>query len=537
MTGRHCAGLAEVLAKPAAAEYSVLAMITRDTAGLDSTFWRGAFLAGVALAVLVIALLAARWRPLWYDELFTLYVASETSVGATVSALLAGADTNPPLDYVLRHLSLAFFGESPAAFRWPSALAFIAGLLAIFAYVRRRTGFAPAAAAFVLPISSAAVFFAHEGRAYALLFASAPIALWAWQRAIDRRQPLRLLTLLFALCLGPFSHYFGVLNFIPVAAGEAWRSWQRRRVDWGIVATGAGACVLLLGLQPFARGAVSMKQAFWASEFRVADLPGYYTGYLQWAGWAFVIVLVAVTLLAVSGGRFSRATRLAPIPSHEIVAAVILALTPFSAFLLAQLFTGALTSKYTITLVPGVAILLGYLLATAESSSRVLVGLALGVLTAIGLGRFAASALEYRAIEPAPLQLARMLPPGFSLPVAFDSPHLFLETVHYQPQFAFGRFYYPMDAETALATRGFNNDELALRRLGQIVPLNVAEYREFLQRNPEFLLVYSSDFWPGLIKALQRDGICLRTVAQSGTTTILFAFPGCVGVAQPHQPN
>ena len=142
MTGRHCAGLAEVLAKPAAAEYSVLAMITRDTAGLDSTFWRGAFLAGVALAVLVIALLAARWRPLWYDELFTLYVASETSVGATVSALLAGADTNPPLDYVLRHLSLALFGESPAAFRWPSALAFIAGLLAIFAYVRRRTGFA-----------------------------------------------------------------------------------------------------------------------------------------------------------------------------------------------------------------------------------------------------------------------------------------------------------------------------------------------------------------------------------------------------------
>jgi hypothetical protein len=157
------------------------------------------------------------------------------------------------------------------------------------------------------------------------------------------------------------------------------------------------------------------------------------------------------------------------------------------------------------------------------------------VLTAIGLGRFSSTTLGYRTIEPAPLQLARMLPQGFSLPVAFDSPHLFLETVHYQPQFAAGRFYYPMDAETALAVRGFNNDELALRRLDQIVHLNVTNYREFLRRNPEFLLVYSSDFWPGLLKALQRDGICLRTVAQSGTTTILFAFPGCVGVEQQPQ--
>jgi hypothetical protein len=85
--------------------------------------------------------------------------------------------------------------------------------------------------------------------------------------------------------------------------------------------------------------------------------------------------------------------------------------------------------------------------------------------------------------------------------------------------------------------RGFNNDELALQRLGQIVPLNVMDCREFLQRSPKFLLAYSSDFWPGLIEALQRDGICLRTVARSGTTTILFASPNCIGVAQPHQPN
>jgi hypothetical protein len=36
-----------------------------------------------------------------------------------------------------------------------------------------------------------------------------------------------------------------------------------------------------------------------------------------------------------------------------------------------------------------------------------------------------------------------------------------------------------------------DNDEPALLRLGQIVPLNVTNYREFLQRNPEFLLLLS----------------------------------------------
>ena len=186
----------------------------------------------MALAVLVIAVLAARWQPLWYDELFTLYVASETTVGATLRALLAGADTNPPIDYLLRHASLALLGDSTVAFRWPSALAFVAGLFAIYFYVRRRTGFVPAAAAFALPILATAAYFAHEGRAYALLFASAPIALWAWQRATERERPAARLTVLFlALCLGPYSHYFGVLNFLPVAVGEAWRSYRGRTLD------------------------------------------------------------------------------------------------------------------------------------------------------------------------------------------------------------------------------------------------------------------------------------------------------------------
>ena len=504
-------------------------MTSRVDAGFGSTVWRGAFLAGVALTVLLVAVLAARWQPLWYDELFTLYVASETSLGATLRALLAGADTNPPLDYVLRHASLALLGDSAMAFRLPSALAFVGGLFAIYAFVRRRTGFAAAAAAFALPILSVATYFSHEGRAYALLFAAAPIALWAWQRATERERPTaRLLTLFLALCLGPYSHYFGVLNFVPVAAGEAWRSYRRRTLDAGILGTIAAACIATLGLLVFARSATAMKQGFWASGYRAADLAGYYTGFLGWAGWAWVAVLALAASLALRDrGRRDHAAQRQALPQHEIVAACVLALTPVSAFVLAGLLTGALTAKYAIAFVPGMAILFGYLLSVVEGWRRPAALLALAIVTLLGLGRFAADALAYRDDVPMPTRLAALLPQGSTLPIAFDSPHLFLETVYYQPQFADGRFQYPMDAGTALAVRGFNNDEIALRGLTMIKPLNVADYSEFLRRNREFLVVFSRDFWPGLVTALKRDGYCLQPVAEVDTTVLLHAFPGC----------
>jgi hypothetical protein len=40
-------------------------------------------------------------------------------------------------------------------------------------------------------------------------------------------------------------------------------------------------------------------------------------------------------------------------------------------------------------------------------------------------------------------------------------------------------------------------------------------------------VVFSRDFWPGLVKALQRDGYCLQPVTEADTTVLLHAFPGC----------
>jgi hypothetical protein len=486
-----------------------------------------AFLIGVAVTVFVFAVLAARWRPLWYDELFTFYVAKEPSVLATLRALLAGADTNPPLDCLVRHVSLVLLGSSAEAFRWPSAAAFITGLFAIYAYARRRAPFLASTAAFLLPISTAAAYFSYEGRAYALLFASAPLALVAWQRAVDRpKEPIRILALIAALCIGPLSHYVGVLNFAPVAAGETWRSVRRRQVDWGIVAALAGACVITLILIPFARNATAMKGAFWASGYRLADLPSYYTGFLNYAGATVLVVLGASLILAPLSYRSAGRTVCPAIPAHEVVAAVVLALTPISAFVLAELITGALTSKYAITLVPGVAILAGYLLAVVQASARIPVFLSVTVLTVFGIGNFISAAMHERGVEPVPAEMRATLEKS-SLPVAFDSPHLFLEWVYYEQTPAAKRFVYPMDAATALAMRGFNNDEIALRGLSRVVPINISDYAGFTSRHSEFLVLYSSNFASALVRALQADGFCFRVLARSGPTTLLKAARDC----------
>jgi hypothetical protein len=150
----------------------------------------------------------------------------------------------------------------------------------------------------------------------------------------------------------------------------------------------------------------------------------------------------------------------------------------------------------------------------------------LAILTGVGTWHLASAAMAYRGSESIPAGIRELLRRS-SLPVAFDSPHLYLEYTHYEPRLAVGRFLYPMDAATAAVLRGVNNDEIALRGLSRIVPLNVTSYADFRDRYDEFLVIYSLRFRPALVNALQSDGFCLRPVARVEPTVVLHASRGC----------
>jgi hypothetical protein len=491
-----------------------------------------------SLAVLAVAILAGIARPLWYDELYTYYVALQPTPGATLRALLDGADNNPPVDYLLRQASMSALGASAGAFRLPSALAFVAGLLALYGYVRRHGSAVAAFVAFALPLGTLAMRFSYEGRGYALLFAAAAASLLAWQRATERptRVP-RLALLAGALTLGPFSHFYGVLNYLPVVAGEAWRSVQQRRIDRGVVAAIVASAASLPLLLPFAQNALRIKDRFWARDFNALTPVLYLEKLFGSAAGPAVLALVAACAVAVllpgmASGSARPRTGVRPAPtlnvgdrSHELVAALVLAATPLSAYLLAELYTGALTPRYAIAAVAGVALLVGLAATRKSDQSGRLPGLVVAVFAGSALALQLLSWAWQRGQPPVPDGVRAMLASHADLPVAVDSPLTYLEYAHHLGPELGARLVYPMDAATAAAAYGENTPEISLRGLQRVKALDVRDYSDFVAATPRFYLLASRDRSRALAICLLKDGYRLELRAESSGLMLLLATP------------
>src|SRR5690242_19401957 len=97
----------------------------------------------VLLPVLLLLFLAALYpvarRPLWYDELFTYYVATSRSMSEFLARLLH-VDLNPPLSYLFVRISILLFGDSALSVRVPSIIAFFTASITVYVIVQRRLG-------------------------------------------------------------------------------------------------------------------------------------------------------------------------------------------------------------------------------------------------------------------------------------------------------------------------------------------------------------------------------------------------------------
>lgn len=206
---------------------------------------------------------SAAKEPLWFDEIFTYTVARFDSPLAIVRALLEKVDVHPPLDYLVRHIFITWLGGSEFVFRLPSLIAVWAAALCLYVFVLRRSSVVPALVAFSFLLSTTALRYAYEGRSYAFLLASMCLALLAWQFATEKASKIRLCLLIISLCIGPFSHYYGVLNYAPIVAGEAWRSYERQKISWPIVFAVLLSLVLLVLLVPFVINASENAGTFW----------------------------------------------------------------------------------------------------------------------------------------------------------------------------------------------------------------------------------------------------------------------------------
>src|SRR5208282_5547330 len=138
-------------------------------------------LAATVLAAFYLAtsLYVSSHRLLWFDEIFTVHMARLPDWATILTALSHGADSLPPLYYLVVRMFGNLFGHGEVAVRLPSTLAMVATLLITFDCARRLTDGLHG----LIALALASVPLAGEGfeaRSYAIYVMFAALALWVW---------------------------------------------------------------------------------------------------------------------------------------------------------------------------------------------------------------------------------------------------------------------------------------------------------------------------------------------------------------------
>lgn len=456
-------------------------------------------------SILVFAAgLAAANRPLWYDELFTYYVSSLGDSYSVVNALLHKADYYPPLDHLIRHASLYVFGQSNLAFRLPSIIFFLIALLCLYQFVKTRTSMIPALLAFCFPILALTLRYSHEGRAYSLLFASACLSMLFWQKAtINPRKKSNLILLSTSLALGPFCHFYGVLNYVPIVVGEVVRSIKKRQLCPNILIAIVLSLFSLIILYPFVIPPEGYMNAFCFKPSFINAMT-YYIRLFQNLIYPLLASLILGSCLLLYDRQVEKKIQqIERIPAHEVAAAITFCFLPFFLYFTAKLFTGAQTLKYALATITGFSILAGFICQYIYERSKfwsatILLCFIISVLFTLSVDLVR----PYRKFRlPLDVQMISFIQKSSS-PIIISNSLQYLEIYHYLPDNIKSKAQYLIDRELARRYLSSDTNEIDLTNLNAIVPLNLCPYKVFIH-NTKVFLVLGDQGW--LMKKITDD--------------------------------
>jgi hypothetical protein len=206
-------------------------------------------------------------RPLWFDEIYTLWICRRTPAGI-LAALRT--DSGPPLFYLLEKPFVAAAGivGDPVARLLPYL-----GLALLFAAGAARRAQAGWAYPALLAASPLLFFYSGEARPYALLALLGFLLFWSVVRA---RPSCRSYLAAFACAVAlPWTHYLG---FFVVASAALIAFAIRRRRTAGAVVAGAATFALWL---PVAAGQPRAALA-WSQESAASSTAGFLSAYGGW---------------------------------------------------------------------------------------------------------------------------------------------------------------------------------------------------------------------------------------------------------------
>ena len=376
------------------------------------------------LILLLTAAMSAFWsahKLLEQDEIFSLQTDRVGSLAEVFRIQrLYPISLEPPPYHVLAHGAMAIFGPTAFALRLPAFVGYLLMQVCLYFFVRnlvgdrsgndvaRRAGLV----AMAIPALTWTLYYSAEGRPYGLLLGSYAMAVLCWQVAARRGDgigqriwPLAGLAVALALTLNV--HFYGVLLLVPLCGAELLRTWQRRRLDLGILGALAAGMATLVFTLPYVKSSGEFKKHYYAGPVSPHMLTQPYRQMLMnyttfphavQTAMACLLVLAAAAVVwdclrVVRSGTLA-ATR----PEYLMV--LLLVLLPIFAFVLGKLVTHALEVRHSIGAVIGIitliALALTPVLRNRNSFSALMAMLLLGAV-AINIGRTRASAEESRA--------------------------------------------------------------------------------------------------------------------------------------------
>jgi Dolichyl-phosphate-mannose-protein mannosyltransferase len=458
--------------------------------------------------VYVFFIVAAMQRHLWYDELFTLDIASASTSGR-VMELIRKWDLNPPLGYFLSRWSMQLFGHGKLGLRLPSILAFYVASLCLFAFARKRIGNAFALFAILILWEGPQFYYAVEARPYASLLMFFSILLFCWDRAIAPGRPAwSLAGTLFGTLGMLLSHVFAVISLSAILIAESVRFARTRKIDPLLWTALLLPCVAVVTYIPLFRiyRPVIFPYPDQASLMQIRL-------FFQQAVWdSTAIAYASMCALAISWNQQEK-RRIAPIPFELLTVAGFLLCTPIILNLILMRGHRAFWPRYCITAAVATCILYAFLFACRSRVGPTGGYIAAVVMLVFGLHN-AVPAMRH-AREASDASILGTFEP--ELPLVVENGMTFFEMNQFEGMNLLARAYYLKDRPAAVRySHGtlFEDFEPPDRLDPEFhIRGQVDNYGSFIAGHPTFLMLTSGNGTYWLVQKLHADGARVEKVA------------------------
>jgi len=483
--------------------------------------YRFLLLCGFSVFFLVGTALRARSSPFWHDELYTILLA-RLDLGSMRTAIQDGVEPSPPFADILVRIVNSLWGEGNIVSRIPAIAGFWIFCLCLFTFVRRRLDISYAFAAMILPLSTGAYDYATQARCYGIILGLCGLALVSWQTATEgRRRAGALFLLAFCLAAALYSHYYAILLVAPLAGGQLWRDWRRKKVDWPVwAALSGGEAAGLILCYPLLSGARRFVAHGWAKP-TLYGLLLYYPEELQ----KMLVVAIAFLILGAVWWLLRRkdaswtGIRDCAVPDHEITAAGLFLLLPAAGFVIAVFVTNMFHPRYFISAIAGV-VLTGVLLAAIWSRCSRPIGILLLLAATPGLSLV----IHHRPVTPVidddPL-LRGAIEQG---PIIMDDGQPFLKQWYYLPASMKSRVEYVADPQSEVRWTETDVTDLGMLSLKKWFGLPILDYEKDVATPGKTVRIYhnsSGSTW--LLNRLLADGAKIEVQQTAGDRAVLMA--------------